>query len=97
MFGGCVKVRESLHARIIIWVSIVLNHIDTIYGEFTHVWKFFSMVYEQLFETNRLWVSKTQNFQVPISLIVSNELWYPCYIYPNGITTNDTSPQLVSA
>ena len=29
IFGGYVKVRESLYTRIIIWVNTILNHIDT--------------------------------------------------------------------
>ena len=28
MFGGCVKVRESLFTQNIIWVDTILNHID---------------------------------------------------------------------
>ena len=28
IFGGYLKVRESLHIRVIIWVDIVLNHFD---------------------------------------------------------------------
>ena len=29
IFGGYVKVRESLYTRVIIWVHTILNHIDT--------------------------------------------------------------------
>ena len=29
IFGGYVKVRESLYTRVIIWVTTILNHIDT--------------------------------------------------------------------
>ena len=29
IFGGYVKVRESLYARVIAWVNAILNHIDT--------------------------------------------------------------------
>ena len=29
IFGGYVKVRESLYTRVIIWVNTILNHIDT--------------------------------------------------------------------
>ena len=29
MFGKYVKVRESLHTRVNIWVNTILSHIDT--------------------------------------------------------------------
>ena len=29
IFGGYVKVKESLYTRVIIWVNTILNHIDT--------------------------------------------------------------------
>ena len=29
IFGGYVKVRESLYARVIVWVNTILNRIDT--------------------------------------------------------------------
>ena len=28
-YGGYVKARESLYTQVIIWVSTILNHIDT--------------------------------------------------------------------
>ena len=29
IYSWCVKVRESLHTQLIVWVNAVLNHIDT--------------------------------------------------------------------
>ena len=29
IFNGYLKVRESLYTQVIIWVNIILNHIDT--------------------------------------------------------------------
>ena len=29
IFGGYVKVKESLYTQVIIWVNAILNHIDT--------------------------------------------------------------------
>jgi hypothetical protein len=29
IFGGYVKVKKSLYTRVVIWVNIILNHIDT--------------------------------------------------------------------
>ena len=29
MFGGYPKVEESYYSRVVIWVNIMLNHIDT--------------------------------------------------------------------
>ena len=98
IFGGYLKVRESLHTQVIICVNIVWNHIDTM-AILPKIWRFLHSMYTQMVSILILWqfylgVKVFARYVHPngienksilhtLTLLVQ-KLWNPYYRYPNG-------------
>ena len=77
IFGGHLKVRESLYTRVIIWVNTTLNHFDTraILPE----------VESSCMVERPKWNLKQTYHQTPNTLVVSKYVKFLIYRLPNGI------------